>query len=88
MGRLSIMDIFPALGNYVARNRAEYAQTALGNQPEQLQQLLGAPPVDYSRTDAGGLTTGMQTMGSGLMADTMNFKNQAQVAGGLMWLPA
>ena len=85
---LSIIDIFPALGQYVARNRAAMAQTALGNQPDEVQRLLGAGPASTMGTDAGGLTSGISTPGSGLMANPMDFQNQAQFATGLMGLPA
>jgi len=87
MAPIGIMDIFPALGQWVQGNRdalmAPYAERA----QEQAQTLLGAPAANAMQMDESGLVSGVSTPGSGLMQDPNDYMNQMQYALGLMGTP-
>jgi hypothetical protein len=79
------MDLFPSLGQFVARNRSAAQAAGLEQSNQQVQQLLGYQGI-ADQTGPGGLTAG-GIQGQGLMADPTSFARQAEFSTGLMGIP-
>lgn len=85
--RFGLLDLFPALGQWVQGNRDALMAPYRENAQQQAQGLLGAPAASAMQTDAQGLTSGMTTQGSGLMQDPNDYMKQMQYSLGLMGTP-
>ena len=83
---LSIVDLIPSLGQYVARNRSAAQAAGLEQSNAQVQSLLGYQGMAPQTSQQTGLTSG-GIQGQGLMADPTNFQNQADFSTGLMGIP-
>lgn len=84
---LSIVDLIPSLGRYVARNRAGAEQAGLDQSAAAVQALMGSAPgqsLQPGQFNSGGMENMLQTPGSGLMQDPTSAANQLKFSQGLM----
>jgi hypothetical protein len=84
--KLNLVNMFPALGNWLQQN--QYAARAPMRQ--QAETLLGAPAaaaVNYTPFDGNYLTSGVSTIGSGLMQAPDDDRNRMNFAQSLMQVP-